>query len=257
MTGIIGDSGYPEKTPVLSVEETSRLLELAQSGDQEAREKLVKHNLRLVRSIVARFSGRGVEFDDLFQIGSLGLIKAIDRFNLEQGVRFSTYAAPLIMGEVKQYLRDNGPVKISRNLKDTSNKLRFARESLLNQNGREPTISELEAATNLSREEIAVALEASKPVSSLQEVVHDEEGTAITLSEQVGEEVENQWMERLSLDEALTNLEPKLRMVIESRFFGEKTQAEIGSLIGVSQVQISRLEKEALKNLRALLREEA
>lgn len=255
MTGTASDAGYNEKTPILPDEETNRLLTLAHKGDKEAKELLVKHNLRLVRSIVSRFAGRGGEFDDLFQIGSLGLMKAIERFNLSMGVKFSTYAVPVIMGEIRQYLRDSGTIKVSRSLKESASKLRLARERFISLYGKEPTVSELENETSFSREEIAAALEASRPVSSLQEVVHEDEGTPITLGEQVGEEAEEKWMEKLSLRQALVNLEPRLRAIIEERFFGEKTQSEIAALLGVSQVQISRLEKAALQRLRELLRE--
>ncbi|HHU50852.1 MAG TPA: SigB/SigF/SigG family RNA polymerase sigma factor [Firmicutes bacterium] len=245
------------KTGLLSEEETLHLISLAHQGEQEAKESLLRYNLRLVRSIVVRFVGRGVEFDDLFQIGSLGLLKAIDRFKPEVGVKFSTYAVPLIMGEIKQYLRDSGTIKVSRNLKELSVKIRAVREKYLTVFGQEPTIADLQQETAFSRAEIAAALEVARPVSSLQEVVHEDEGSPITLGEQLGEEIEEKLTENLSLRDALLSLEPRLRFIVEERFFGEKTQAEIAAEMGLSQVQISRLEKAALQRLREFLRDES
>lgn len=260
MTVLDSNRSHPhslqEKPPLLSEEETLHLIALAQQGQEEAKERLIKHNLRLVRSIVARFCGRGVEFDDLFQIGSLGLIKAIDRFKLEVGVKFSTYAVPLIMGEIKQFLRDSGTIKVARNLKELSVKIRAVREKYLTEFGQEPTIAELERETAYSRAEIAAALEAAKPIFSLQEVVHEDEGQPITLGEQIGEEIEEKLTEDLSLREAISSLEPRLRLIVEERFFGEKTQAEIAEEVGLSQVQISRLERAALQHLRERLRDD-
>ena len=241
----------------LSEEETACLIRRVHDGDQDAKDFLIERNLRLVRSIVSRFLGRGVEFDDLFQFGSLGLIKAIDRFNFDFEVKFSTYAVHVIIGEIKQYLRKSGSLKVSRGLKELSQQVMKARNDYVNEKGEEPTLSELEKITDLSREEIATALEVSKPVFSLQEVVYEEDGNKITLEEQVGTEIEEKMVEGFALRQALQQLEPRLKVIIEERFFGEKTQAEIGAKIGVSQVQISRLEKAALCQLRELLRDHA
>src|SRR5690554_540553 len=241
---------------LLSDEETRSLIEKAHGGEQEAKEKLLHHNFRLVRSIVARFAGRGVEVDDLFQIGSLGLLKAIERFDIAKGVKFSTYAVPVIMGEIKQYLREDGIIKAGRSLKDHANRVYKARQEFFTRHGKEPTISELENETELTREEIAAALEIAKPVFSLQEVVHDDDGVPLTLADRVGEEPEERWMDTFSLREALERLEPRLKLIVEERFFDEKTQEEIAAGIGVSQVHVSRLEKLALKSLREMLREE-
>ncbi len=240
----------------MSDEETRSLIALAQGGDQGAKEKLLQHNFRLVRSIVARFTGRGVEFDDLLQIGSLGLLKAIERFDLAKKVKFSTYAVPVIMGEVKQYLREDGVIKADRGLKDRALRVYKARREFFARYGKEPTISELENETKLSREEIAAALEIARPVSSLQEVVLEEDGVPLTLADRVGEEPEEKWMDEFSLREALARLEPRLKLIVEARFFREKTQEEIAREIGVSQVHVSRLEKMALKTLRSMLRED-
>ena len=253
----MADPGSEHAVPrLLSEEETRSLIALARSGQAEAAEKLLKHNSRLIKSIVLRFEGRGVEFDDLYQIGSLGMLKAIDRFDPAKGVKFSTYAVTVIMGEIRQYLREEGVIKTSRNLKELAGKVYKARQEYFERYGKEPTISELEEATKLTREEIAAALEIAQPVSSLQEIVHGEDGVAITLEDRVGEEPEEKWMESLSLREALERLEPRLRLIVEERFFREKTQEEIAARIGISQVQVSRLEKTALKLLREMLREE-
>ncbi|NLW08957.1 MAG: SigB/SigF/SigG family RNA polymerase sigma factor [Firmicutes bacterium] len=253
----MADPGSEHAVPrLLSEEETRSLIALARSGQAEAAEKLLKHNSRLIKSIVLRFEGRGVEFDDLYQIGSLGMLKAIDRFDPAKGVKFSTYAVTVIMGEIRQYLRDDGLIKTGRNLKELAGKVYRARQEFFERYGKEPTISELEEATKLSREEIAAALEIAQPVSSLQEILHSEDGAAITLEDRVGEEPEEKWMESLSLREALARLEPRLRLIVEERFFREKTQEEIAARIGISQVQVGRLEKTALKLLRELLQEE-
>ena len=243
------------KTTLLTEEETFCLLRRVSSGDQQAKAILIEHNLRLVKSIVGRFLGRGVEFDDLFQIGSLGLMKAIERFNPDHEVKFSTYAVPMIIGEIKQYFRKSGSIKISRGLQELAQMVMKARGDFIEEKGEEPTLSDLEKITDLSREEIAAALEVSKPLSSLQEIVYNEGGSSLTLEEQVGTEMEEQMVEDFALRQALQQLDIRSRMIIEERFFGEKTQSEIASVLGVSQVQISRLEKAALSRLRELLHE--
>lgn len=240
----------------LSHEETRALLNQVASGNDQAKAVLVERNLGLVKSIVGRFAGRGVEYDDLVQIGALGLMKAIERFNPELEVKFSTYAVPLIIGEIKQYLRTDGLIKVSRGEKELAQKVMRARSDFIAAHGKEPTLAELAELTALSREEIATALEVSKPLTSLQEVVYEEDGAALTLEDQVGAEVEEELVEDFALRQALHQLEPRLRMIIEERFFGEKTQRELAEKFGVSQVQISRLEKAALCRLRELLHEQ-
>lgn len=245
------------KLPLLSDDESRELLRQAQSGVAEAKDRLVQHNLRLVMSIVSRFAGRGEE-EDLFQIGCMGLIKAIDRFNLELGLQFSTYAVPLIMGEIRQFLREDGPLKISRSLREVARNIGLTRERLIQTIGREPTISELEEATQLSRQEIAAALEASQPVRYLQETLGNEESDDQTLSDRVAESGDPQelsWFDGMALREVVNQLEPRLRKILELRFFQEKTQVQVAELFGVSQVQISRLEREALRQLRETLQE--
>ena len=245
----------PEETTLLSQAETILLIKQVATGNQEAKAVLIERNLRLVKSIVGRFSGRGVEYDDLVQIGALGLMKAIERFNPDLEVQFSTYAVPLIIGEIKQYLRNDGRIKVSRGVKELAQKVMQARNTYLAEQGKEPTLAELAEVTAFSREEIATALEVSKPISSLQEIVYEDEGSALTLEEKVGTEMEEQLVEEFSLRQALQQLEPRLRGIIEERFFGEKTQLELATKLGVSQVQISRLEKAALCRLRELLHE--
>lgn len=245
------------KLPLLSDEEVRNLLKEAQDGNIDAKERLVQHNLRLVMSIVTRFTGRGEE-EDLFQIGCMGLIKAIDRFNLDLGVQFSTYAVPLIMGEIRQFLREDGPFKISRSLREIAKNVGTLRERFIQENGREPTISELETVTQLSRQEIAAALEASQPVRYLQESIGSEESEGHLLMDRVAESGDPQelsWLDGMALHEVISRLEPRLRRILELRFFEEKTQMQVAEVFGVSQVQISRLEKEALRQLRDTLRE--
>lgn len=243
------------RTALLSEEETASLIRRLVGGDQQAKTVLIEHNLRLVQSIVSRFSGRGEELDDLFQIGAVGLMKAIERFNPDLGVKLSTYAVPVIIGEIKQYLRESGTIKVSRGLKEVAQKVRKARTEFINEKGEEPTLTDLEKLTDLSREEIASALEVSKPLSSLQEVIYEENGSTLTLEERVGTESEEKMVEDFALRQALQQLDPRARVIIEERFFGEKTQSAIAEKFGVSQVQISRLEKAALCRLRELLHE--
>ncbi len=241
---------------LLSEEETLLLMGQVASGDAQAKAILVERNLGLVKSIVGRFTGRGVEYDDLVQIGALGLMKAVERFNPELNVKFSTYAVPLIIGEIKQYFRTDGLIKVSRGEKELAQKVMRARTQFIAEKGKEPTLAELAELTALNREEIATALEVSKPLSSLQEVVYEEEGTVLILEDQVGTEVEEEVVEDFALRQALHQLEPRLRLIIEERFFGEKTQRELAEKFGVSQVQISRLEKAALCRLREFLHEQ-
>jgi len=245
------------KLPLLDEETTRQLILQAQNGSKKAKDKLVQHNLRLVMSIVIRFSGRGTEEEDLFQVGCLGLVRAIDRFDLAQGVRFSTYAVPMVMGEIRQYLRESGLIKVSRVIKETARQVAAVREHLWQERGREPTITELEEATKLTKEEIAMALEASQPVRYLQETIGDGNGEDITVADRVAEAdpQELSWLEGRALHEVLDLLEPRLKRLLELRFFEEKTQSEVAVEFGVSQVQVSRLEKEALRRLREILRE--
>ncbi|HYH01776.1 MAG TPA: SigB/SigF/SigG family RNA polymerase sigma factor [Bacillota bacterium] len=235
---------------LLSDSQFLELVKLSKIGSTDAKETLVKHNLRLVMSIAQRFAGRG-ELDDLFQIGCMGLIKAVERFEPEYGVKFSTYAVPLIIGEIKQHLRDSGPMKISRSVKETACRVEQSRMSLLSELGREPTLAELVNVTGLPREEIAGALEAAQPVASIHEIVGDDEGEGVSREQFIGDDSDHsQWLEQYALQEGLAQLPERLKLLIELRFFQEKTQSEVAKLLGVSQVQVCRLEKSALDQLR-------
>ncbi|HEX3043947.1 MAG TPA: SigB/SigF/SigG family RNA polymerase sigma factor [Bacillota bacterium] len=237
---------------LLSDREFRELIVKYHHGDVEAKNEIIQHNLRLVMSIAQRFSSRG-ELDDLFQIGCMGLIKAIEKFNPSFEVKFSTYAVPVIIGEIKQYLRDDGPIKISRSIKEIALKIDQTRIRLGGVLGKEPTLSELEQATGLSREEIASALEATRPLNSLQEIVHEEDGASLSREQFIGEEADHQrWLEHYALREMIEKLPERLKQLIYLRFYKEKTQSEIAESFGVSQVQICRLEKEALHRLRQL-----
>jgi RNA polymerase sporulation-specific sigma factor len=237
---------------LLSDQEFLDLIVKYRNGDRDAKNTIIQHNLRLVMSVAQRFTNR-LELDDLFQIGCMGLMKAIEKFNPSYGVKFSTYAVPVIIGEIKQHLRDDGPIKISRNLKEIAVKVEQIRSQLANRSGREPTLSELETATGFSREEIAAALEATRPINSLQEIVHEEEGDAICREQLVGEETAySKWLEQFALQEIISKLPERLQRLVKLRFFEEKTQSEIAVCFGVSQVQVCRLEKEALHRLRNL-----
>jgi RNA polymerase sporulation-specific sigma factor len=237
---------------LLSDQEFRELIVKYRHGDIDAKNEIIQHNLRLVMSIAQRFASRG-ELDDLFQIGCMGLIKAIEKFNPTYEVKFSTYAVPVIIGEIKQYLRDDGPIKISRSIKEIALKIDQTRIRLGSVLGKEPTLSELEQATGLSREEIAGALEATRPLNSLQEIVHEEDGNSLSREQFIGEEADHlRWLEHYALREMIEKLPERLKQLIYLRFYKEKTQSEIAESFGVSQVQICRLEKEALHRLRKL-----
>ncbi|TCL64212.1 RNA polymerase sigma (RpoX/SigF) subunit [Hydrogenispora ethanolica] len=237
---------------LLSDEEFLRLITEYHGGNSEAKNTIVQHNLRLVMSIAQRFGNRG-ELEDLFQIGCIGLMKAVEKFNPTYGVKFSTYAVPVIIGEIKQHLRDEGPIKISRGIKEVAVKVEQTRVQLLNLLGKEPTLSELEEASGLPREEIAGALEATRPVNSLQDFIREDEGDVLYREQLVGEDGDHsKWLEHFALREVIEKLPPRLKSLIELRFFEEKTQTEVAGIFGVSQVQVCRLEKEALHQLRKL-----
>jgi len=240
------------KNDLLTDENFYNLIERYRGGDHDAKNIIIQHNLRLVMSIAQRFAGRG-EVEDLFQIGCLGLLKAVDKFDPVYEVKFSTYAVPVIIGEIKQYLRDSGPIKISRSVKEIAAKVEQTRSQLMVDMGKEPTLSELEAATGLAREEIAGALEATRPLNSLQEIVHEEEGDCIRRESFIGEDGEhNKWLEHYALREVIAKLPERLKLLVELRFFQEKTQTEVAERFGISQAQICRLEKEALYQLRRM-----
>lgn len=234
--------------------ETISLIKLAHEGDKKARDRLVEENLGLVWSIVRRFLGRGYESEDLFQIGSIGLMKAIDKFNVDMEVKFSTYAVPMISGEIKRFLRDDGMIKVSRSIKENSWKIRRT-EVLLNEKlGREPTIEEISKEAGMAVEEIVVALEASMEVESIYKPVGSGEDREIHLLDRLVEEKNSteQCINEIVTGQLLDTLDEKERRLIELRYFQERTQTEIAASLGISQVQVSRLEKKILKKLRNL-----
>lgn len=250
------------------MEETSVLIARSQAGEKDAREVLIEKNLGLVHHIVRRFVGRGYDPEDLFQIGTIGLMKAIDKFDLNLGLQFSTYAVPMITGEIKRFLRDDGPVKVSRTIKENGLKVKLARQKLQAGKGREPTLQEIMEATGLSSEDVVMAMEASIEVESIYSAVYQDDGSEVYLvdkvvrgangsvgSSMVGvfgcEDTEKeQLLNHMLLKQLLDTLEPAERELISMRYFQNKTQMEVASLLGISQVQVSRLEKKILLRLR-------
>ncbi len=232
--------------------ETRSLLVKTKEGDRNARNTLIEENLRLVHHVVKRFTGRGVESQDLFQIGTIGLIKAVDHFDLDREVQFSTYAVPMIMGEIKRFLRDDGMVKVSRSLKENGYRIRKEQEAFRKQHGREPLISELTEILELTPQEIVEALDAGMEVESLQKEVYGYEGSSTTLEDllQDGRNEKEELLNHMVLKQLLTELEPKEREIIILRYLNNMTQTEVAQRLGTSQVQISRYEKKILKKMR-------
>lgn len=243
------------KLPLLSNEEKEILFKRIQNGDQEAREQYIKGNLRLVLSVIQRFSNSNENVDDLFQIGCIGLIKAIDNFDITQNVRFSTYAVPMILGEVRRYLRDNNSIRVSRSLRDTAYKAIYAREALTRKYLRDPSIMEIADEIGMSKEEITYALDAIQTPVSLFEPVFTDGGDPLYVMDQISDKknLEENWVEDLSLSEAMKRLPERERHIIDMRFFEGKTQTEVAEEVGISQAQVSRLEKNALKSMRNYL----
>ena len=243
------------KLPLLTNEEKDTLFRRILEGDEEAREQYIKGNLRLVLSVIQRFSSSNENVDDLFQIGCIGLIKAIDNFDITQNVRFSTYAVPMILGEVRRYLRDNNSIRVSRSLRDTAYKAIYAREMLLKRNQKEPSITEVASEVGISREDIVYALDAIQNPMSLYEPIFTDGGDTLYVMDQIRDKKnrEENWVEHLSLSDALKKLNAREHEIISLRFFEGKTQMEVAELIGISQAQVSRLEKNALRIMRAYL----
>ena len=241
-----------EKRHLLSHEETLELLEKAQNGDEEAKEVLISNNLGLVRSVVSKFSNIGYERDDLYQLGSIGLIKAIYKFDPTFNVKFSTYAVPMILGEIKRYLRDDGMVKVSRSLKQLAIKAKAQGEVLTKKFGREPTVEEIAKELEVEKEELVMAIEANFSVEYLHGVIHEEEGSPICLIDKISLKEENneeKVVDNILLKEVLGRLEKRERQIIMLRYFEDKTQSEIGEILKISQVQVSRIEKKVLLKL--------
>ena len=236
---------------VLPEAEKIRLLKQMHEGDRRAREELVQGNLRLVLSVVQRFAGRGENPDDLFQVGCIGLIKSIDNFDLSQNVRFSTYAVPMIIGEIRRYLRDNNTIRISRSMRDIAYRAMQVKEQLLTENHREPTIEEIATHLQLPREEVVMALEAIVDPVSLYEPLYNDSGDTISVLDQVGDhEDDRSWLEEISLRDAIAALSPREKRILHLRFMKGLTQVEVSSEIGISQAQVSRLEKGALDKIK-------
>ena len=238
--------------PVLSESEKRQLLLQAHAGDAGARERMVEGNLRLVLSVVQRFAQRGENLDDLFQVGCIGLIKAIDNFDPAQPVRFSTYGVPMIIGEIRRFLRDNNALRVSRSLRDTAYRAMQARETLEKQLGREPTMDEIAGEAGLSRREVTVALESVVEPVSLEEPVYTDGGDAMYLIDQVRDpDGEDSWISGLQFRQTVAGLTPREKRIMELRYLRGKTQMEVAQEIGISQAQVSRLEKGALNQFRA------
>ena len=240
------------KLPVLSRKEKEELFVKIKEGDKQARETFIHGNLRLVLSVIQRFSNRGENADDLFQVGCVGLIKAIDNFDLSQNVQFSTYAVPMIIGEIRRYLRDNNSIRVSRSLKDIAYKALYAKEKLINQNSKEPTVDEIAKELDLPKEDVVFALDAiTEPVSLFEPVYHDG-GEAIYVMDQVrdAKNTDENWLRDIAVSEAMKRLADREKHILNLRFFQGKTQMEVAEEIGISQAQVSRLEKSALSHMR-------
>ena len=244
------------KLPVLKAEEKEELFRRIKEGDEEARELYIKGNLRLVLSVIKRFQSSSENVDDLFQIGCIGLIKAIDNFDTTLNVKFSTYAVPMIIGEIRRYLRDNNSIRVSRSLRDIAYKAIYAKENYLKQHLKEPTIAEIAEEIGIEKEMIVYAMDAIQNPVSLFEPVYTEGGDTLYVMDQISDKKnrEDQWIENLSLREAMQRLNDRERHIIELRFYEGKTQMEVAKEIGISQAQVSRLEKNALKSMKNYLR---
>ena len=239
---------------VLSEKEKIALLKRTKNGDKAAREELVNGNLRLVLSVIQRFTQRGENLDDLFQVGCIGLIKSIDNFDISQNVRFSTYAVPMIIGEIRRYLRDNNAIRISRSMRDTAYKAMQAKEQLTNEMNREPTIEEIAAKLTLPKEDIVLALDAIVDPVSLYEPIYSDSGDTIYIMDQIGDYNDDKnWLEELALKEAIRSLNEREKRILHLRFLKGMTQIEVSTEIGISQAQVSRLEKGALDRIKKQL----
>ena len=243
------------KLPLLREDEKEELFRRIQKGDEKAREEYIKGNLRLVLSVIKRFDSSSESADDLFQIGCVGLMKAVDNFDPERLVRFSTYAVPMIVGEIRRYLRDNSSIRVSRSLRDTAYKAIYAKEGYVRRYMKEPTVQEIADEIGIAKEDVVFALDAVQTPMSLHEPVYNDGGDALYVMDQVSDKKnrEENWVEELSLEAAMERLNELERYIISLRFFEGKTQTEVAGQIGISQAQVSRLEKNALKTMRQYL----
>ena len=240
------------KLPILKEAEMTKLILEMKDGNIESREKFIKGNLRLVLSVIQRFNNRGENADDLFQVGCIGLIKALDNFDLSQNVKFSTYAVPMIIGEIRRYLRDNNSIRVSRSLRDIAYKALVVRDKLVKDNNKEPSISQISKELNLPREDVVFALDAIQDPVSLYEPIYHDGGDAIYVMDQVSDNknTDENWLENISIKEAMKKLTDREKLILNLRFFNGRTQMEVANEIGISQAQVSRLEKTALKHMR-------
>ena len=240
------------KLPVLSSAKMKERLQAVRDGDEDARTKLIQGNLRLVLSVIQRFTNRGEYVDDLFQVGCIGLIKAIDNFDLSQNVKFSTYAVPMIIGEIRRYLRDNNPIRVSRSLRDIAYRALQVRDKLMSENSKEPTIEEIAKILDVPKEEVVFAMDAIQEPISLFEPIYHDGGDPIYVMDQISDEKgqDLNWIEEISIREAMEKLGSRERLILNLRFFQGRTQMEVAEEIGISQAQVSRLEKAALKHMR-------
>ena len=240
------------KLPLLTKKEKEELFKQIKEGNEEARKVFINGNLRLVLSIIKRFNGRGENVDDLFQVGCVGLIKAIDNFDLTQGVQFSTYAVPMIIGEIKRYLRDNNSIRVSRSVRDLAYKAMQFKEKYIKEHGKDPTISEIAKELNVDEEDISMSLDAIQDPISLQEPVFNDGQENIFVMDQVkdSKNTDEFWAENMTIMQAMSKLNDKEKMIINKRFFEGRTQMEVASEIGISQAQVSRLEKSAISHLK-------
>lgn len=240
------------KLPILKEKEMKELLLKMKDGDNDSREKFIRGNLRLVLSVIQRFNNRGENVDDLFQVGCIGLIKSIDNFDLSQNVKFSTYAVPMIIGEIRRYLRDNNSIRVSRSLRDIAYKALQVRDRLINKENKEPTISQIAKELEIPREDVVFALDAIQDPVSLFEPIYHDGGDALYVMDQISDSksVDDSWIENISIKEAMKKLNDREKLILNMRFFQGRTQMEVADEIGISQAQVSRLEKTALKHMR-------
>lgn len=240
------------KLPLMKEKDKERLLKEVKSGSKTARDELINGNLRLVLSVVQRFVGRGENPDDLFQVGCIGLIKSIDNFDITQNVKFSTYAVPMIIGEIRRYLRDNNSIRVSRSIKDTAYRAMQIKEKLINKNQKEPTVSEIAEELGIAREDVVIALESIVEPLSLYEPVYSDGGDTIYVLDQVGDKNDDKnWLDEIYIKEAIKELSDREKNILSLRFMQGKTQMEVSEEIGISQAQVSRLEKCALKKIKS------
>ena len=242
------------KLPLLSNEEKNELLKKVKNGDKEAREDFINGNLRLVLSVVQRFGGRGENADDLFQIGCVGLIKAIDNFDISLNVQFSTYAVPMIIGEIRRYLRDNNPIRVSRSMRDLAYRALQIKEKLTKENQKEPAVEDIAKELGVDKEEIVVSLDAIQDPVSLQEPIYNEGSESIYIMDQIKDtkNTDELWADNITITEAMKKLNEREKSIISRRFFDGKTQMEIAEEIGISQAQVSRLEKTAIERIKKM-----